>query len=99
VLLYPVTDFHTPATPSYLANASGYSLTRATMVRFWRDYLSSEDHAHHPHAAILRAPSLAGLPPALVITAEYDPLRNEGDAYAHRLLEAECPSRSGAKRA
>jgi acetyl esterase len=91
VLVYPVTDFHTPPTPSYLENASGYSLTRAAMIRFWRDYVRDESEALHPHASPLRASRLEGLPPALVLTAQYDPLRDEGERYAHRLLDAGVP--------
>lgn len=91
VLVYPVTDYHTPATPSYLQNANGYSLTRAAMIRFWSDYVRVESDALHPHASPLRAPVLAGLPPALVLTAEFDPLRDEGERYAHRLLDAGVP--------
>ncbi|MFT3819293.1 MAG: alpha/beta hydrolase [Rubrivivax sp.] len=91
VLVYPVTDYHTPPTRSYLDNAQGYSLTRPAMIRFWRDYLAGEEQAAHPHASVLRAPSLRGLPPALVLTAEFDPLRDEGEAYAHRLLDDGVP--------
>ncbi|MCY1381633.1 Carboxylesterase NlhH [compost metagenome] len=85
ILAYPVTDYHTPATPSYLENAEGFSLTRNAMIRFWDDYLSSAEEGLNPLASPLRAQSLAGLPPALVMTAEFDPLRDEGDAYAERL--------------
>ncbi|MFT3814912.1 MAG: alpha/beta hydrolase [Acidovorax sp.] len=91
VLVYPVTGYHTPPTPSYLENANGYFLTRASMVRFWREYLPREEDAAHPHAAPLRAPDLSGLPPALVLTAEFDPLRDEGERFAHRLLDAGVP--------
>jgi acetyl esterase len=91
VLVYPVTDYHTPATRSYIDNQTGYSLTRAAMIRFWRDYLVSEDDATHPHACPLRAVSLSGLPRALVVTAEFDPLRDEGEAYAQRLRDAGVP--------
>ncbi|MGQ7937573.1 alpha/beta hydrolase [Paraburkholderia sp. D1E] len=91
VLVYPVTDYHTPPTRSYIDNQTGYSLTRAAMIRFWRDYLLDEHDAAHPHASPLRAVSLSGLPPALVVTAEFDPLRDEGEAYAHRLLDAGVP--------
>src|SRR4051794_5028653 len=85
LLLYPVTDYHTPGTPSYEQNAEGYGLTRDTMKWFWDHYLSSPSEAAHPHASPLRAPDLSGLPPALVITAEYDPLRDEGELYAEKL--------------
>lgn len=88
LLAYPVTDYHTPATPSYLENAEGYSLTRNAMIRFWQDYVATPEQGCQPYAAPLRAPSLAGLPAALVMTAQFDPLRDEGDAYARRLAES-----------
>ncbi|ABB11327.1 Lipolytic enzyme [Burkholderia lata] len=91
VLVYPVTDYHTPPTRSYIENQSGYSLTRAAMIRFWNDYVANEREALHPHACPLRAKSLAGLPRALVITAGFDPLRDEGEAYANRLFDAGVP--------
>lgn len=92
LLLYPVADYHTPPTPSYLANADGYLLTREMMVWFWGHYLSHAGEADDPRAAPLRAPDLAGLPPALVITAEFDPLRDEGERYAERLQAAGVPT-------
>ena len=92
LLIYPVTDYHTPPTPSYLANAHGYLLTREMMIWFWAHYLNCAGEAGHPHAAPLRAPDLRGLPPALVITAEYDPLRDEGERYAARLQQAGVPT-------
>lgn len=88
VLIYPVTDYHTPATDSYTAFATGYLLTRAAMIRFWRDYVADERDALHPHAAPLRAADLRDLPPALVMTAEFDPLRDEGEAFAKKLAAA-----------
>ena len=88
LLLYPVTDYHTPGTPSYEENAEGYGLTRDTMKWFWAHYLSDASQGAHPHASPLRAPNLSGLPPALVITAEYDPLRDEGERYADKLRTA-----------
>lgn len=91
VLVYPVTDYHMPPTPSYLENQTGYFLTRAAMIRFWKEYLAREEDASHPHASPLRALDLADLPPALVLTAEFDPLRDEGERYAHRLLDAGVP--------
>jgi len=92
LLLYPVTDYHTPVTPSYEENAEGYGLTRDTMQWFWAHYLSDGSEGRHPHASPLRAPDLSGLPPALVITAEYDPLRDEGEFYAERLRTASVPT-------
>lgn len=91
ILGYPVTDYHSPPTASYLANAESYSLTRNAMIRFWADYVISPEQAAHPHASPLRATDLSGLPPALVMTAEFDPLRDEGDAYAERLAAAGVP--------
>ncbi len=93
MLLYPVTDWHTPGTPSYAENAEGYGLTRATMEWFWGHYLGHPtEQADHPHAAPLRAADLSRLPPALVTTAEYDPLRDEGEAYAERLRASGVPT-------
>jgi acetyl esterase len=88
LLLYPVTDFHTPGWPSYAENAEGYGLGRATMEWFWGHYLTDPTAATHPHAAPIRARDLRGLPPALVTSAEYDPLRDEGEAYADALHAA-----------
>jgi acetyl esterase len=88
LLLYPVTDYYTPGTPSYRENAEGYGLTRETMKWFWDHYLSNPSEGAHPHAAPLRAPVLSDLPPALVITAEYDPLRDEGELYAENMRAA-----------
>lgn len=90
VLVYPVTD-HSFDTESYTVNADGYLLTKDMMVWFWDHYLNSEADGRNPWASPLRADDLAGLPPAIVITAEYDPLRDEGEAYAGRLREAGVP--------
>ena len=90
VLVVPVTDCSF-ATPSYGENGSGYGLERATMEWFWNLYLPGLAGAADPEVSPLRAPDLAGVAPALVLTAEYDPLRDEGEAYAARLGEAGIP--------
>ncbi len=87
LLVYPVTD-HNYETVSYNDNAEGYLLTRDGMEWFWNHYLGPDGDGSHPHASPLRAEDLSGLPPAHVITAEYDPLRDEGEAYAERLRGA-----------
>ena len=90
LLLYPVTD-HTFSSPSYQENGAGYMLSRADMEWYRDHYLRSEADRSHPHASPLLAEELHGLPPALVITAEFDPLRDEGEAYAARMKEAGVP--------
>jgi acetyl esterase len=90
VLIYPVTDYAFD-TPSYEQNADGYLLTREAMRWFWGHYLNVENDGAHPHASPLRASDLSGLPPALLVTCEFDPLRDEGEAYGQRLREAGVP--------
>jgi acetyl esterase len=88
ILIYPVTAHYDPPTASYLEMAEGYGLTRKGMIWFWDHYLNHKDEAFDYRAVPLLAPSLRGLPRALVVTAEYDVLRDEGQAYAMRLEEA-----------
>ena len=86
-LIYPVTDLGFE-TPSYRSCGEGFLLTRAAMEWFRGHYLNDLAEVADPLASPLRAPDLAGLPPALVYTAGFDPLRDEGKAYADRLTAA-----------
>lgn len=88
VLVYPVTNLASFDTASYREFAEGYYLTRAEMEWFRAHYLARIEDAQSPYASPLLAPDLHGLPPALVITAECDTLRDEGEAYARRLADA-----------
>lgn len=87
VLVYPVTDTSTE-THSYGANAEGLLLSFADMVWFLDHYLPPGTDRADPDCAPLRAGDLVGLPPAYVATCEFDPLRDEGRAYAGRLADA-----------
>ena len=89
VLVYPVTD-HDMTTDSYRVHGSGPEtfLTSDEMAWFWDQYVADPADRETPEASPLRAPSLAGLPPTVVVTAEYDPLRDEGLGYVARLREA-----------
>ena len=87
VLIYPITDYDVE-TPSYRDFSTGYFLTRDAMIWFWGQYVPHEADRANPYALPMRAESLQGLPPALIVTAEYDPLRDEGEIYAEKLREA-----------
>lgn len=84
LLIYPVTN-HSFDTDSYEENAEGYFLTKADMEWFWNYYLDDELHRKNPYASPLQAHDLSDLPSASVFTAGFDPLRDEGIAYAERL--------------
>jgi acetyl esterase len=90
MLIYPVTD-HDYSPASYKENGDGYLLTKDMMVWFWDHYLGSPEDGKHPLASPLRAGDLSGLPPAMVVTGEFDPLRDEGEAYAQKLRAAGVP--------
>jgi acetyl esterase len=87
ILIYPITDCNFN-TPSYIKNKEGYMLTRDLMKWFWGHFMEDESEANDPYASPLRAKNLSDLPPALIVTAEYDPLRDEGEAYGKRLQQA-----------
>lgn len=87
LLIYPSTDLH-EETASWQENGVGYGMTREDVYWFRKQYLGEASQATHPHVSPSRAESLAALPPALVITAEYDLLRDEGEAYARALQAA-----------
>ncbi|MGY1812103.1 alpha/beta hydrolase [Blastococcus sp. SYSU D00820] len=89
VLVYPVTDADF-TTASYTDPANQLALNRQTLQWFW-DHYAPADRRSDPDVAPLRAPDLSGLPPAVVVTAEHDVLRDEGAAYAERLRAAGVP--------
>jgi Esterase/lipase len=90
LLIYPATDM-TAATASLSENAEGYFLTRDDLYWFTRHYIRTEEDKRDPLASPYLAADLHGLPPALIITGEYDPLRDEGELYGQRLQEAGVP--------
>jgi acetyl esterase len=95
VMIYPTTDASEESyeLPSHRENGAGDRLvSNADLQLWWRHYLSGGADPGNPHISPLQAPDLSGLPPALVITAEYDPLRDPGEAYARRLAEAGVPT-------
>jgi acetyl esterase/lipase len=89
LLLNPVTDSDF-SRPSYTENADGFALTTGLMHWFWNHYADVADRTD-PKAAPLLADDLSGLPPAMIVTSEFDPLRDEGDAYADALAAAGVP--------
>ena len=93
LLIYPATDL-TMSHPSVEENADGYLLTKADMLWFKGHYLTDDADAKDPLVSPLYASDLSGLPPALVLTAEYDPLRDEGEAYARALQQAGVQARA-----
>ena len=90
VLLYPITAANFD-TPSYIDNATGYNLTRAGMQWFWDHYVPDVSQRDHPDVSPLCAEDFDGLAPAYVMTAEYDPLRDEAEEYARKLERGGVP--------
>jgi acetyl esterase len=90
-LIYPVTDSDF-FRPSYASPENKLMLTREGMIWFWDHYVPESSRRKEPDAAPLHADDLSGLPPAVILTAEFDVLRDEGEAYAERLTEANVPT-------
>lgn len=91
LLIYPATNF-TAENQSKEENGTGYMLTRQDMNWFSNHYLNNENDYVNPLASPALATHLNGLPPALIVTAEYDPLRDEGEAYGQQLIKAGVPA-------
>ncbi|MEA2783682.1 MAG: acetyl esterase, partial [Rhodospirillaceae bacterium] len=91
LLVYPTLDAAC-ATASFETEGRDYRLTRELMAWYWSRYLGEPGDRRDPRACPALAGDLRGLPPTLVLTAEHDPLRDEGEAYAARLLSAGVPA-------
>ena len=89
LLIYPMIDAAC-GTPSYTEFADGYGPGAADMRRGWSEYLPPGTDPRDPLVSPAAAESLAGAPPAFVLTAEYDTLRDEGEAYAWKLVQSGC---------
>lgn len=97
VLICPNTEFYQSNLPtkygSYSECGSEYLTTEHGISQFWSWYVPIQE-ANHLYVSPIKTPDLSNLPPALIITAEYDPLRDEGEAYARRLIESGVPVRA-----
>ena len=91
VLIYPVTDCDLDRGSYREHDGTEFILNRRDMAWFWDQYAPDADVRRNPYASPLRAPSLGGLPPAWILTAEHDPLRDEGIEYAEKLSAAGVP--------
>jgi len=90
VLIYPAVQYGWD-TPSALANAEGFLLQRASMTYFWNHYVRHPRDGMHPYCSPLAAEDHSGLPPALIVSAEFDPLCDDGRNYADKLAAAGVP--------
>jgi acetyl esterase len=86
VVAYPVTDHYSTKHASWEENKEGYILSAEMMKWFWDQFIT--DTTRFNEASPLRSSNFKGLPPALIMTANYDPLRDEGKAYADKLMAA-----------
>jgi acetyl esterase/lipase len=91
LLVYPVIEVEFDSA-AMIDNAQGYFLEAEGMRWFWDHYANTPADFDHPRFSPIRASDLRGVARAVVITAEYDPLRDQGEAYAARLVEAEVPT-------
>ena len=91
VLVYPVTDYDLDRKSYHQYDGTEFILNRRDMEWFWDHYAPDPAARANPYASPLRASDLSGLPPAYIVTAEHDPLRDEGFAYADRLRAAKVP--------
>lgn len=89
-LIYPMIDA-TCSSPSFAQYSEGYGPGAVDMQRGWAEYLPEGCDPRDPRASPLHAPDVAGVAPAFILTAEYDTLRDEGEAYARKLIEAGVP--------
>lgn len=87
VLIYPATD-HNFDYPSMIENSPNYLLSSDAMRWYWDQYVNSPEDYKNPYVIPMVSSNLSGLPPAIIITAEYDPLRDEAEAFAKRLKSA-----------
>lgn len=87
-LIYPVTDYYLPGSKSYIENERGYSMNRDFMIWFWNNYLPDNADVNDPYISPLRASNFKELPRTFIMTANYDPLRDEGEAYGKKLEDA-----------
>ena len=92
VVVNPALEYPEPGSQSMKELGKGYGLTQADILWCLQQYMSGQDDIHDPYFLPMNAGDLSGLPPALIITGEYDPLRDEGEAYAERLQAAGVPS-------
>jgi acetyl esterase len=91
LLVYPVTDCDLDRTSYHEYDGAEFIVNRRDMAWYWDHYAPEPADRMNPYASPLRAPDMAGLPPLYLVTAEHDPLRDEGFAYADRMRAARVP--------